>query len=86
MTDVDDVAARLAKGFPTALVTDRVRHADVVTRAIRLRSEMRQIFTDVAHWNEHVREPHEAPIDPDPDGELTELIAAIDKLLERQTS
>jgi hypothetical protein len=48
------------------------------------RDEVRQLFTDAAHWNEHVRKPHEPKIDPDPDGTMREIERAYTATLERE--
>jgi len=50
-----------------------------------LRGEILQTFVDIDSWNTHVRKPDEAPIDPDPGGELRRLVAAIDDLLAADT-
>jgi hypothetical protein len=43
--------------------------------------EIRQLFRDVAYWNEHVRTPFEDRINPDPDGQLTRIAEACDRTL-----
>lgn len=48
------------------------------------RDEVRQLFTDAAHWNEHVRKPHEPEINPDPDGSMREIERAYTATLERE--
>lgn len=58
--------------------------AEIIADAVKLRSEIRQIFADAAHWNESVRKPHEERINPDPGGRLTRIAAALDKMLERE--
>ena len=50
----------------------------------RIRDEIRQIFTDTAHWNENVRKPHEAIIDPDPDGMMAKIEASYTDALKRE--
>lgn len=53
----------------------------IVAEARRCRSEIEQIFADAEHWNERVRKPHEAPIDPDPDGKLAQIKRSLDTML-----
>lgn len=55
--------------------------AAILAEADRIARDIRQIFTDCASWNENVRKPHEAPIDPDPDGALACALAHCDGLL-----
>lgn len=49
----------------------------------RIRDEIQQIFNDADHWNNSVRKPDEAIINPDPDGflrkNLDSMTAAIIK-------
>jgi hypothetical protein len=52
---------------------DARERARLLARASKNLAEVNQIFIDVASWNENARKPHEAPIDPDPDGMLAEL-------------
>lgn len=54
----------------------------LIARAVRLRAEIQQTFTDAASWNDNVRKPDEEPINPDPFGEMRRLLAAIDTMLE----
>lgn len=49
----------------------------LLRRRSRLAHDIEQIFIDAQHWNECVRETHEAPIDPDPDGELKRILEAL---------
>lgn len=58
-----------------------MRREDFFTRARASKAEMEQIFIDCAYWNEHVRKPHETPIDPDPDGALVTALAYVDGIL-----
>jgi uncharacterized coiled-coil DUF342 family protein len=60
----------------------RKTRAEIINEAKRIRAECQQIFTDCEHWNSNVRKPHEAQIDPDPDGQLKRTIQAVDKMLE----
>jgi hypothetical protein len=50
-------------------------------RGLHQRLEIDQYFRDAAHWNDSVRKPHEAPIDPDPVGEMAHLAEALDRYL-----
>jgi hypothetical protein len=59
-----------------ALLVEKVRKA---------RQEIAQIFRDCEHWNAQVRQPHERPIDPDPDGDLGLLAAFYDRILKNDT-
>jgi hypothetical protein len=52
--------------------------ARIIERVIELRAEVQSQFDMIAHWNEHVRKPHEEPIDPDPDGLLGLLLQKLD--------
>lgn len=45
-----------------------------------LAREIEQIFLDAEHWNTSVRKIDEAPIDPDPDGELKRMLASLRKV------
>lgn len=53
----------------------------IITEVDRLRQEIAQLFTAAHHWNEHVRKPNEARIDPDPDGQLRKIAQGIDAML-----
>lgn len=49
------------------------RHlSSVLDRAIALHREVEIHFASVAYWNASVRQPHEMPIEPDPDGALAQ--------------
>jgi hypothetical protein len=48
----------------------------------KLRDEVRQMFVDAASWNENARKPDEAPIDPDPYGDLKRLLDELNRALE----
>lgn len=54
---------------------------ELIARMRHLRREIEQIFDDAAHWNEYTRKPSEAPIDPDPDGQLRRIADAFDAAL-----
>jgi len=56
----------------------------LVRRARRMAKEIRQIFTDCDSWNRNVRKPHEAKIDPDPDGKLREMLVGLERMGEIQ--
>lgn len=60
--------------------TQRDRNA-FFARARSLKAQCQQILNDCAHWNEHVRQPGEDPIDGDPDGSLLSCIAYCDGIL-----
>lgn len=55
----------------------------LIERMKRTREEIGQIFTDAATWNENHRPAGEAPIDPDPDGELLREANSLDQAIER---
>lgn len=57
----------------------------LVEKMRKARQEIAQIFLDCEHWNTHVRQQHEPPIDPDPDGDLRLLGAFYDRLLKNDT-
>lgn len=56
----------------------------IVNEAKRIRAECVQIFNDAEYWNNTVRKPGMAPIDPDPDGQLARTIRGIDAMLENE--
>lgn len=57
----------------------------VISEIRQLGEEARLIIFDAKHWNNCVRKPDEPPIDPDPDGMLSEVAREIDEFLERDT-
>ena len=57
---------------------------EIIAEAQRIRSEIEQIFTDCAHWNDSVRKQHEELIDPDPAGKMMANGLAIDVMLVRE--
>jgi hypothetical protein len=59
------------------------RH-ELITRMLDLRRESQQILTDAAHWNSSVRKPDEAPIDPDPDCDLANIILAVENAVAKE--
>lgn len=52
----------------------------LLKRRDKLAHEIEQIFLDAEHWNTCVRKSHEAPIDPDPDGELKRILVSLRKV------
>ena len=54
----------------------------LIARAEMLRREIAQNAIDVVSWNH--QHPSEAPIDPDPDGQLAKIAAGLDDLLTRE--
>ncbi len=66
-------ARRLATVEQRARLVEKIRHA---------RQQIAQMFIDCEHWNNEVRQPHESPIDPDPDGDLRLLAGFYDRLLQ----
>ncbi len=54
---------------PTQTQMDGERQR-ILDNAKRQIIEIDQYFFAVAHWNTHVRQPHEEPIDADPGGEM----------------
>ena len=54
------------------------RRASLIARVIELRAEVQWHFESVAHWNDHVRKPHEPAIDADPDGLMALLRDKLD--------
>lgn len=47
----------------------------IIERAAKQAAAIEQIFTGTASWNENRRQPNQAPIDCDPDGELARALA-----------
>lgn len=63
-----------------------VRQREILVERFRAaRQEIAQIFIDCEYWNTQVRQPHEPPIDPDPDGDLRLLAARYDRILKNDT-
>ena len=56
-----------------------IEHRELINRAIKQRDEITQIFSDVDHWN-RTRTQFEY-IDADPDGDLKEMAAGLDSVL-----
>jgi hypothetical protein len=61
------------------------QRAILVEKVRKARQEVAQIFLDCEHWNTHVRQPHEPPVDPDPDGDLRLLGEFYDRILKNDT-
>ena len=58
-----------------------IERAEIIARAVKLRTEIEQTFADAAHWN-RVHVPWKGkPIDPDPGGELRRCADGIDRML-----
>lgn len=55
----------------------------LLEKAAGLRARIEATFEYVAYWNTHVRRPHEAPVDPDPTGELADMLAQVTATLHR---
>lgn len=70
--------ARLRQPRTRAEAVQRTR---LIQRAVQMRHEIEIDLNTVAHWNEYVRKPHEAPIDPDPDGSYARMAAYLDSLI-----
>jgi hypothetical protein len=60
---------------------DDAQRRALLARARRIRADVQAIFDDAAYWNEHVRPPGEAPIDPDPEGDMRLILDGIDRML-----
>lgn len=75
--DVEALRDWVTRDLPNTAIT----RFDILARARASRAEIEQIFTDCAAWNEDVRPPGAAPLDPDPDGELRALANRLDALL-----
>ena len=58
---------------------------EIIQKAIRIREEIEQIFTDTISWNNNARKEGEPPIDPDPDGKLAKMASALDKFIQANT-
>jgi hypothetical protein len=56
-----------------------------IERAIHLRSEIKQIFLDADHWNRSVRNPNEELINPDPQGDLKDILVALERFIGPET-
>lgn len=63
----------------------RIERDRIVGNAKRTRAKIEELFVDAAYWNEHVRQPTEEPIDPDPDGVLRRLADGLDRMLADDT-
>jgi hypothetical protein len=58
---------------------DAAERVSLIARAIHQRDDIQGYLDDIAHWNR--RNPHETPIDPDPDGQLAELLRYLNVLI-----
>jgi hypothetical protein len=58
---------------------DRAR---IISKARKMLHEIELDFNTTARWNQNVRKPHEAPIDPDPDGTMTRLRDRLKQMLD----
>jgi hypothetical protein len=85
MWHIDEETNRLVPGLRQALPTydlpDNLQpqpqtREELVGRMQKLRQNIRDIFTDAEHWN--LTHLDEEPIDPDPDGLLARIAAALD--------
>lgn len=56
----------------------------IIARMKILRLDIKQYFDDVNHWNIFIRKEGEERIEPDPRGELTKLLKALDDGLRRE--
>ncbi len=84
--ELDDEVRQRIRGAQAPL--EPARHLGAVAQRARLvekvrhaRQDIAQMFLDYEHWNTQVRQPHEPPVDPDPDGDLRLLAAFYDRLL-----
>jgi len=57
----------------------------IIANAKHVCAGIEDTFVKVAYWNEHVRQPDEAPIDPDPDGAMRRLADGLDRMLADDT-
>lgn len=56
----------------------------MLARAMRIRVEIEQIFTDCASWNDNARKPEDEPINCDEDGTLRRMADGLDRMLESE--
>jgi hypothetical protein len=64
---------------PPVNSADAAERVRLLARAINQRDEIHGYFDDIAHWNR--LHPHETPIDPDPDGQMAELLRYLNTLI-----
>lgn len=69
---------------PPENLADVAERRRLIDRYIAWRVEVELDFSTFAYWNEHVRKPHEAPIDYDPDGKLRQMCDRIDAFLKSE--
>lgn len=88
MWHLDPKTSRLVPGpgdpMPTYDIPDDLQsqpqtRAQLVARMRKLRQDIDDIFSDAEHWNRI--HPNEEPIDPDPDGLMGKIAAALDTAL-----
>lgn len=60
---------------------DASERTRLLSRYITLRDEIRQIFIDAESWNTNSPHAKRQKIDPDPHGELAELLAHVEKVI-----
>lgn len=91
MWHIDTKTNRLVPGpgedLPTYNLPDDMQpqvqtREQLVARMRKLRQDIAAIFDDAEHWNR--LHPDEEPIDPDPDGLLARIAAALDASLARE--
>jgi antitoxin component HigA of HigAB toxin-antitoxin module len=61
--------------------TTPLTRKQIVANARRQLEEIKELLADTEHWNTHVRQPHEEPIDPDPDGAVSRIRSGLESLL-----
>ena len=71
-------AAKLRQPRSDAEAEYRTRR---IERAVKMRHDIDVELNTIAYWNEHVRKPDEAVIDPDPDGSYSRMAAYLDSLI-----
>ena len=70
---------------PAETLAEAASRRALLERTRAARQEIEQLFLDCEYWNEHVRQPHEALIDADPDGLLRKLADHYDRILKHDT-
>lgn len=59
------------------------RH-EIINEALRIRTEITQIFNDCEHWNTAVRKPSVVPINADPNGQMERYRSSIEAMLQKE--
>lgn len=80
------VLAENAQNLPAT--KGEVTKESLIADARRIIKNIDQMFIDVRHWNENTRPrpyPNDPPIDPDPDGQMARMRAAVQKTLDQLT-